>query len=174
MNILVTCMSQTGNTQKIAEAIFNEIPGEKEIKRLNDVNSLEEYDLTFIGFPIAQFSPAKPAQTFIETQTEGKNIVLFITHALPSKPVEPQQQKMIEGVLEKCKLCATQANVISIFSSQGELSETAANFMMKSDNPVLKKFGGMRTMTMGHPDAHDIEKARLFAREIVKNFKEST
>ncbi len=32
MKVIVTYMSQTGNTKKVAEAIFQEIKGKKEIK----------------------------------------------------------------------------------------------------------------------------------------------
>ena len=45
MKVLVAYKSQTGNTRKIAEAIFGEIQEEKEIKRIADVDSLEGYDL---------------------------------------------------------------------------------------------------------------------------------
>ena len=44
MKTLVTYMSQTGNTKKIAEAIYETISGEKEIKQLKEIDSLEDYD----------------------------------------------------------------------------------------------------------------------------------
>lgn len=37
MKVLVAYMSQTGNTKEVAEAIFDEIKCEKEIKRLNEI-----------------------------------------------------------------------------------------------------------------------------------------
>ena len=45
MKVLVAYMSQTGNTKKVAEAIYGAIPQPKEIKRVEDVTSLEGYDL---------------------------------------------------------------------------------------------------------------------------------
>lgn len=50
MKTVVACMSQTGNTRKVAEAIFGEIQGEKEIKELSELDGLEGYDLSFVGF----------------------------------------------------------------------------------------------------------------------------
>ena len=44
MKSLVTYMSQTGNTKKIAEAIFEELPGEKEIKPLDEVFETDDAD----------------------------------------------------------------------------------------------------------------------------------
>ena len=51
MRILVAYMSVTGNTRKVAEAIYDVITEEKEIGELKDLESLEGYDLIFLGFP---------------------------------------------------------------------------------------------------------------------------
>lgn len=83
MRLLVGYMSQTGNTKKVAEAIFDEIQGEKEIKRLKEIKDMEGYDLAFLGFPMRAFGPDKKAKKFLETQCQGKKIALFITHAAP-------------------------------------------------------------------------------------------
>ena len=68
MKVLVTYFSQTGNTKKIAEAIFDEIQTEKEIKPLKDVENLESYDFAFIGFPVHGFGPTKKAADFIKKE----------------------------------------------------------------------------------------------------------
>jgi flavodoxin len=49
--VLVAYMTSTGNTKKIAEAIYSEIATEKEIKPVREVQNLEGYDLAFLGFP---------------------------------------------------------------------------------------------------------------------------
>jgi len=49
MKVLVAYVSRTGNTKKVAEAIFQGMQEEKEIKELQNVGNLEGYDLTFIG-----------------------------------------------------------------------------------------------------------------------------
>ena len=43
------CMSQTGNTKKVAEAISQEIRGEEEIKPMSEVSDLDGCDLAFVG-----------------------------------------------------------------------------------------------------------------------------
>ncbi len=55
MKILVAYRSVTGNTNTIAEAIFGEIEGEKEIKPFKDVDTIDGYDFIFIGCPIEFF-----------------------------------------------------------------------------------------------------------------------
>jgi len=57
MKVLVTYMSQTVNTKGVAEAIFQEIWGEKEIEPIGEVNSLHSYDLAFVDFPIEAYGP---------------------------------------------------------------------------------------------------------------------
>ena len=65
MKTLVAYVTQSGNTRKVAEAIYGEIPGEKELKELSEVESLEGYDLAFVGFPIIAFGPEKSAREFL-------------------------------------------------------------------------------------------------------------
>nr|MQY61352.1 flavodoxin [bacterium] len=43
--ILVTYLSQTGNTKKIAEAIFEDLEGDKTIKPMDEVQKIEGYSL---------------------------------------------------------------------------------------------------------------------------------
>ena len=83
MKVLVAYMSRTGNTKKVAEAIYGAIPQPKEIKRVEDVTSLEGYDLAFLGFPMHSFGPDKPVKTFLETHVKDRAIALFITHMAP-------------------------------------------------------------------------------------------
>ncbi|MHA2397072.1 MAG: flavodoxin family protein, partial [Candidatus Thorarchaeota archaeon] len=49
MKVLVTYRSGTGNTEKIAKAIFEEINVEKEFGPFNDVKTLDGYDFIFVG-----------------------------------------------------------------------------------------------------------------------------
>ncbi len=81
MKTLVTYFSETGNTRKVAEAIFGEIQGEKEIKDIAGVENIDGYDLTFVGFPIQAFAPPKPVKLFLQDKCRGKQLVMFTTHA---------------------------------------------------------------------------------------------
>lgn len=54
--ILVTYFSLTGNTKKVAEAIYKALDGDKKIEPIDKIESLESYDLVFIGFPVMAHS----------------------------------------------------------------------------------------------------------------------
>jgi len=162
MKVIVTYMSQTGNTKKVAEAIFQEIKGKKEIKPMEEVSSLAGYDLAFVGSPLQASGMAGDAKSFLEQHARGKNVALFITHA------SPKEEPGLKGWLDNCKAAAAGANLLGMFDCQGEMSQALADFMVNSGDPTLVEWGKKRSETVGKPDAASLKKARTFAREIMK------
>ena len=162
MKVIVTYMSQTGNTKRVAEAIFKEIKGRKEIKPMSEVSSLDGYDLVFIGFPIQAAQPAAEAKAFLEQHSKGKNVAIFVTHATPEDHPE------VKECLNACGAAAVGANLLGVFGCRGELSEVIADFMLKSGDPGMVEAAKKRSTTIGQPDAARLKRARNFAREIMK------
>ena len=160
MKTLVVYFSQTGQTKKVADAIYESIGGEKELKEMGEVDSLEGYDLSFIGFPIVAFGPAKQGKEFLEQHAAGKKVALFITHAAP------EDQEGVDEWLGKCKEAAASADLVGFFDCMGELSEQIAKFLVKSDDPQLQSFGARRSETIGQPDESRLQRARDFAQEV--------
>ena len=165
MKLLVTYMSQTGNTQKVAEAIYGELSGDKEIKKLEDVESLNEYDFAFIGFPLHAFGPAAPAKKFLQAHSPGKKIALFITHAAPEESEE------LKAWLKTSQEAAPKADIVNMFDCQGELAQPVIDMLLASDDPNMRSFGELGPMTKGQPDESRLERARAFARETIKRLK---
>ncbi|MBN2099789.1 MAG: flavodoxin domain-containing protein [Dehalococcoidia bacterium] len=161
MKVLVTYLSRTGNTKKVAQAIFEQIKVSKEINELEKVDSLESYDLAFVGFPIEGYGPAKPAAEFIRQHAAGRRIALFITHA------SPEDSPDLQGWLDNCKAAAAEAKLVSVFDCQGELSEQMADFMTKSNDEKLIAWANDRPTTIGQPDATRLERARRWAKEVL-------
>src|SRR4030042_1530156 len=160
MKVIVTYMSQTGNTKRVAEAIFKEIKGKKEIKSMSEVNSLDGYDIAFVGFPIQAYGPGEDVKSFLQ-HSKGRNIALFITHAAPEDKPE------VKEWLDKCKAAATGAKILGVFDCQGELREAIADFILTRGDPGLIAGAKERSLTVGQPDATRLKKARNFAREIM-------
>lgn len=163
MKVLVAYASRTGNTKKVAEAIFKEIKATKEIKDMSQVEGLEGYDLAFIGFPIEAFGPAKQAAVFLEKHAAGRSIALFITHAAP------ESDDRLQEWLDKCRTAAASANLMGVFDCQGELGEQVANFMLKSGDDSLVAWAKERPSTMGQPDATRLKRARAWAKDILES-----
>lgn len=162
MKVLVTYLSRTGNTKKVAQAIFSQIQGTKDIKELEQVDTLDGYDLTFVGFPIEGYGPAKPATEFLQKYVAGRNIALFITHAAP------EDSPNLTSWLDTCKEAATQARLVSVFDCQGELSQQIADAMINSKDEKLVAWAKNRPLTIGQPDAARLERAERWTKEVLE------
>ncbi len=160
MRILVAYMSHTGNTKKVAEAIFGEIASDKEVKRFSEVTDAGGYDFLFVGFPIHAFGPPDQAKDFMKKFLRGKKAALFITHAAHEDSPE------LQPWLDRSKEAAGGAELLGTFNCQGELSEAIAEFMLASGDPDLITYAKNRSLTLGQPDADRLQKARDFARGI--------
>jgi len=161
MKVMVAYLSQTGNTRKVAEAMFGEVKAEKALKELKDLHGLEGFDLYFVGFPIQAYGPAQPVKSFLEAHAAGKNVVMFVTHASPEDSEELPQW------LDACRAAAASANLVGFFNCQGELAQNVADFMKSSGDPNLAAWAERRDETLGQPDAARLERAREFARDIM-------
>jgi flavodoxin len=161
MKTLVTYFSQTGKTKLVAEAIFGVIQRDKEIKTLDEVGSLDGYNLAFIGFPIMGFGPAQQGKDFLKKYAAGRKTALFITHAAP------ENQEGLDQWLDKCREAAAGTDLLGMFDCQGELSEPIAEFLMKSEDPIMQAFGERRSETLGQPDETRLQRSREFAKKII-------
>lgn len=162
MKILVAYMTKTGNTKKIAEAIFQEIKDEKEIKNIDEVESLEGYDVAFLGFPIHQMGPdKKTAKLLAKHCVNGRKVVLFITHAGPEGAPD------LQPMLEKFRQAARGAELIDMFDCQGELAKGIKRIMSILPNAQFRMWAKMDN-SQGQPDQTRIDKARAFSRDVMK------
>ena len=160
MKVLVAYMSQTGNTKKVAEAIYDVIPQPKEIKRIEDVTSLEGYDLSFLGFPTHNFGPSNQVKTFLKTHVKDRTIALFITH------MAPEDAPPLHGWIQKFKDAAVGANIIGVFDCQGQASRLIKTLML-----IPLFFMRQADTSQGQPDAARLERAKAFANEIINKLK---
>jgi flavodoxin len=161
MKTLVASVSQTGNTKKIADAIFEEIPGDKEMKLLSELDNLDGYDVVFFGFPIIAFGPHPDARDFLQKNAAGKQIALFVTHGA----LEDQEE--VADWLEKCRAAAEGAELVGTFDCQGEVSDQIIEYLLKSDDEKMRSFGEAGPATKGQPDESRIERARVWARDVM-------
>ncbi len=162
MKVLVAYLSQTGNTRRVAEAIYGAIDAQKEIKPLSEVQSLEGYDLAFIGFPIHASNPAAEAKAFLEDKARGKRVALFVTHAAPEDHGE------VRGYLENCRCSLNDVQLVGMFDCQGELAQAVIDLLARSDNPKHRQFAEYGPQTKGQPDDTRLERAREFARRVME------
>ncbi len=155
---LVTYYSRTGNTRKVAEAIFEALDGDKTLKPIEEVTGLEPYSLVFVGFPVQSHSVPYPVEVFLKSIPAGKMIALFSTHgSLPG-------HRLSREAIEHAVILAAKAKVLGTFAVRGKLSLQALEAVSKS--PEHQEWAEMAASANGHPNETDLEAARVFARSM--------
>jgi len=142
-NTLVTYFTQTGNTKKVAESIYRNIEGDKQIMPISEVQKedLEDYDLIFIGFPVHSHGVPFATESFIKKVPRDKKIAFFSTHG-----------SLTGGMLSR-------------FSCRGKVSLSALEILKKS--PEHRAWTDMAASAGTHPDEHDLSEAASFAKWIM-------
>jgi flavodoxin len=163
--VLVAYMSSTGNTKKIAEAIFDGITAEKEIKPIREVQAIEGYDLAFLGFPTHGYGPDKKTKETLERLcSKGRKVALFVTHGAPEN--EPE----VPEWMAKFKQAAANAELVGFFNCQGQLAKSAKFIMSISPNKKLRA-DAKKDNSLGQPDKTRLDRARSFAAETMSSLK---
>jgi flavodoxin len=166
MNVLVSYMSDTGNTKKVAEAIYGEIDEEKTIVPIKDLETIEGYDLAFLGFPIKQMGPDKKTVQILKKHCIfGRRVVLFITHAAPEDAPD------LPPMLDKFSEAAAGAEIVDMFDCQGELSKSVKRIMSIMPSKKIRHWA-KTDCSQGQPDESRIAAARAFARETMADYRE--
>ncbi len=164
MKVLVTYSSLTGNTQRLAEGIFEGLTiEEKEIKPMKEVVELESYDTVFVGYWVDKGGPNEEAKKFLE-RLEHKKVGLFATLGFWSD-TDHGWNSLINGeniVKEKNK-------VIVKYVCQGRLSDKIITMFEKlpADNPhaITDEKRRRYEVAKNHPSTLDIAHAAELFRE---------
>ena len=162
MKLLVAYFSQTGNTKKIAKAVYEQLRTKienielKNIKKVKDLN----YDLVFFGCPI---QPPYPPEKIIKylKKLKGKT-ALFITHAAPEGA--PPLKKWINGYKKQVP-----GKIVSIFDCQGQLFFLVKWFMLVAPNPKYREWA-RHDNSKGQPDEKRLLAARKWAEKVINHY----
>ena len=157
MKVLVTYHSNSGNTEKIARAIFEGLDNtEKTLLPMADAEDPGEYDVVFAGFPVQAHSvPVKPA-AFIQTLPGDTKLVLFASHGAL------QGGELAVTALYHAIGLAKGSTVLGTFNSQGEVPDVVIESL--ADKPEHSGWVWEARAAAGHPDQADLAEARNFAR----------
>ena len=109
MNILIAYFSQTGNTAKVARAIYEETLSkehEVHLKKIAEItpNSLNAYDLLFLGSACHDADLAKPVKRVLEGLASLSPFKLagFVTHATQMPKEGEREQELYERWTGNC------------------------------------------------------------------------
>ncbi|HEY3420255.1 MAG TPA: flavodoxin family protein [Methanomassiliicoccales archaeon] len=160
MKTLVTYISSTGNTKRVADAIYRGIDGDKELLPMSEVGSLSDYDLIFVGHPVQKAGSPRKVKRFLK-RAEGKSVVLFITHAMP------RDLEWFKPMYEDCVRSAAGTKLMGIYECQGELAHGLPFLLRLHPYGYVRKWARMgdEEHGVGHPDEVDLSKAAAFGRD---------
>ncbi len=147
MRNLVVYSSKTGNTRKLAEAIYEYLPAEKEIYPINEAPDPEDYTFVAVGFRIENGKPDKATQEYLKKFIDEKELFIFATHA--SKP----ESEMVKTAMNKAKELAKRARIVGVFDCQGEVPEEVLEEARKQQ-PVPEWVKDAEK-AKGHPNKQD-------------------
>ena len=158
MKILVTYFTQTGNTEKIARAIYQAIGAKKEMLPVNEVKSPDGYDIIFCGFPVHAHSVPLTVQNFIKSIPSGKKIALFLTHG------SLRGGGLATTAIEHAVSLASKLKVLGTFGCRGKVDPKIIEALF--NKPEHRAWAETAKSAVSHPDESDLEDARHFANKV--------
>lgn len=170
MKVLITFLSQSGNTEKIAKAIWEEssISNETDCKKIEDVNAQEisAYDVIFIGSPLHSGDLAAPVKEFLTNIKAGSDQKMagFITHFAPAYPNQ-DMDKFSEPIKNACK--EKNITYVGCFDCQGTLVESMHEPVKKMLKMTDEAWQGMVEQMTGHPNEEDLANVKACAKEVL-------
>lgn len=165
MKYKVLFYSQTGNTEKIAKAIFEALPGEdKDIRRLEETQKGSNAEIYFIGFPVHMGTCNMEMMDFLGGLQNTK-IALFATCG---KGDTPEYYKQIEN--QTAVWIPDENEYLGMFLCQGKMPITIRHKYESmqgsgSDEQIQKMLRNFDKAFL-RPDVNDIKAAKEFAKEI--------
>lgn len=124
MKSLIVYSSRTGNTKKVAEAIFDIWPEPKEIHPVETAPPPDEFDFIVLGFWVCAGGPDDKALTYMQT-IRGKKVGLFGT--LGAFPTSDHARR----TLEKAKVELAENEILGGFMCQGKIDPAVVEKMPK-------------------------------------------
>jgi len=177
MKVLVIYYSESGNTERIANAIHDEIDDEhqKSIFSMDnfDINQVSAYDLIFVGSPCHSSNLARPVKKLLAKLPKKSNLKLagFMTHSVPEE--DDSSEEIFNTWMGKSKKSFTaickkkDIEFLGFFNCQGVATPDIKKFIHRKIYQDDIEFKRYIEQAESHPDSQDIQKARLFAKRMV-------
>ena len=159
MKALVAFYSESGNTEKLAKAIYDgiNVPG-KEIMPISEANA-KDHDVIFIGFPVQASSVPAKVEKFIKNIPEGKKLAYFVTHG------SLRGGQLAISALYYAFSLALKATVLGTFGCRGQVKLSLIDALL--NNPEHKAWAVEAQSAIGHPDEADLADGKEFAEWMI-------
>ena len=179
MKFLVTYFTQTNNTKMIAEAMYEILSANSEVDidtvRRVDLDSLDDYNLVFVGAPCHDSDLAPPVKGFLEKLPKSPKFKLvgFFTHATYLPDGTERKQELYDQWAGRCiptfeNACRNKnVELLGIFHCMAKASEPIEHFIHQEIITDEDEWNEYLPELREHPDSTDIENAKKFAQEMI-------
>jgi len=180
MKVLVTYFSQTGNTQRVAEAIKEEVSARGFACSLKDLteltpSDLTDYDLVFMGSACHSSNLAEPALKLLEGLESSSAFMLagFATHSVSPPDGSVAARTSYEKWAGACRLSFEKAcenspvGFLGYFGCKGAPSPPIEEFIHRTIITDPDEWKEYVASVRSHPDEADIASARQFTVNIL-------
>ena len=180
MKILIAYFTQTGNTEKVARAIYEEVLSqghEAHLKSVADTasDSLNAYDLVFLGSACHSADLAEPVKKILASITKSPSFKMagFATHATVKPEGEERERELYKKWAGKCAESFERISqekgieLLGYFSCQGAPSPPIEAFIHSAVIPDAEEWEAYISEVRKHPNEEDMKQAREFARAVL-------
>jgi len=147
MKSLVIYSSQTGNTRKLAEAVYDVLTGEKEIYPTSEAPEPSGYDFIAAGFWLKAGKPDPETSSYLP-RIKGQPLFLFATHGAAAA-----SQHAVDA-MAAAKELAGAAKIMGTFNCPGAVDPKLIEKAGAKPQPPV--WLADAPAAAGHPDAADI------------------
>jgi len=160
MKVLIAYSSESGNTEKLAKAIFEGIESsEKEILSIKEVAGVEGYDVIFIGFPVQSHSVPGKVEAFAKTLPDGQKVAYFATHG------SMKGGGMAVTAFYHALTISKNAAILGTFGSRGQVKQSIIDALLQK--PEHRGWALEAQGAAGHPDAADLKDGKNWAQAMI-------
>ena len=166
MNCAVIYSSKTGNTQKVAEAIFEAMPEGTQLLDVASVPEKARFDFVAMGFWVDKGTANKEACEFMNTLRDTKVFTFFTLGAYADS------EHANSCLITANTLYGEGCDVVGSFRCQGAIDPKLIEWMTKlpDDHPhAPDEARRMRWSDAAkHPDASDLSRAKIAIKDVLK------
>lgn len=161
MKYAVIYKTQTGNTEIVAEAIFDAISSDDKVMfDLDDMGYIPKADVYFIGFGVQNNNCSLDVIEVMEEIGQSK-CALFATCGLSATEAYQEKLKNLMKIWlpEECEF-------LGMFLCQGESMDAWKKQMFEKHPGQKETLNEMFERGKNHPDSKDLREAVCFTKEI--------
>ena len=157
MKALIVYSSQSGNTQKLAESIYDNLTVEKRMLPISEAPLPENDEVVFVGFWLQGGKPDPKAAEYL-SGIGSAQLFLFATHGAAA------DSKHARGAMDYARSLVPSATVLGSFNCQGEVNSKVLEKVSRKEPPPpwIADAGA----AVGHPDEGDIDNLKAAVRAL--------